>query len=456
MNQDITISKEGAGDVFELLQESSDESSIDVQREIKKPVRKIGNSTAKTGSGRGRLAPKPYQPPPPPPQHRPRPQAEPQLPDTMFEVFTNPDKTRVESDPEDEPVYHQHQEDHPPDEYMDEPDEYEQGPPMFQQDDSDMPSPGFQTVEDEKQDLLYKFYRMQSKGVPVSRKFNIHSDIRDMRNEYERIKRDSEVNASIRFSRRMLMACVTGIEFLNKRYDPFDIHLEGWSESVIENVTDYDNVFERLHDKYASKVAMAPEIELLLSLAGSAFMFHLTNSMFSNAMPNIRDIAQQNPEIIKNMMQSMQMAAASNKPAAAPTPDPPSETGATNGGGGSGIREMRPPAIDIHSLMSSTPFMPVGNKQFNEPTRTTDIVAPPAPSAIRQSNTARNVMSTFSPPPSIHMSDDDDESESAGHGGFRGNTRTISLNSETQISKGGTKRKRGKKISMNADNSITI
>jgi hypothetical protein len=344
---------------------------------------------------------------------------------------------------------------------MDEPDEYEQEPPMFQQDESDMPSPGFQTVEDEKQDLLYKFYRMQSKGVPVSRKFNIHSDIRDMRNEYERIKRDSEVNASIRFSRRMLMACVTGIEFLNKRYDPFDIQLDGWSESVIENVTDYDNVFERLHDKYASKVAMAPEIELLLSLAGSAFMFHLTNSMFSNAMPNIRDIAQQNPEIIKNMMQSMQMAAASNnKPA--PTPDPPSETGATNGGGGgggSGVREMRPPAIDIHSLMSSTPFMPVGNKQFNEPTRTTDIVAPPAPlpltPAIRQPP-ARNVMSTFSPPPSIQMSEDDDESESAGHGGFRGNTRTISLNSETQISKGGTKRKRGKKISMNADNSITI
>lgn len=456
MNQDIVINKEGAGDVFELLQESSDESSIDIQRETKKPVRKIGNNTARTGGGRGnvikRPAPKPVHPPPGPP-----PQAEPQLPDTMFEVFTNPDKTRVESDPEDEPMYHHqshHHEGNPPDEYMDDEDEG----PMFQQDESDIPSPGFQTVEDEKQDLLYKFYRMQSKGVPVSRKFNIHSDIRDMRNEYERIKRDSEVNASIRFSRRMLMACVTGIEFLNKRYDPFDIHLDGWSESVVENVTDYDNVFERLHDKYASKVAMAPEIELLLSLAGSAFMFHLTNSMFSNAMPNLRDIAQQNPEIIKNMMQSMQMAAATNKVA----PDPSSETeptNTTNNINTNGVREMRPPAIDIHSLMSSTPFMPVGNKQFNEPTRTTDIVAPaapaPPPPAIRQTP-ARNVISTFSPPPSIQMSDDEDESESAGHGGFRGNTRTISLNSETQISKGGTKRKRGKKISMNADNSITI
>ena len=450
MNQDIIINKEGAGDVFELLQESSDESSIDVQRETRKPIRKIGNNTTvvKTG-GRGRPAPKPYQPQPPPQRSQP----EPQLPDTMFEVFTNPDKTRVESDPEDEPMYHH--EGHPQDEYMDEPEEDDA--PMFTQDESDMPSPGFQTVEDEKQDLLYKFYRMQSKGVPISRKFNIHSDIRDMRNEYERIKRDSEVNASIRFSRRMLMACVTGIEFMNKRYDPFDIQLEGWSESVIENVTDYDNVFERLHDKYASKVAMAPEIELLLSLAGSAFMFHLTNSMFSNAMPNIRDIAQQNPEIIKNMMQSMQMAAASNnKPA--PAHDAPSETEPTNNNNGSGIREMKPPAIDIHSLMSSTPFMPVGNKQFNEPTRVTDIVAPapplPTPTPILR-QPARNVMSAFSPPPSIHMSEDDDESESVG-GAPRGNTRTISLNSETQISKGGTKRKRGKKITMNADNSITI
>jgi len=317
-------------------------------------------------------------------------------------------------------------------------------PPMFNAD--DIPSPGFQTIEDEKQDLLYKFYRMQSKGVPISRKFNIHSDILDMRNEYERIKRDSEVNASIRFSRRMLMACVTGIEFLNKRYDPFDIHLEGWSESVIENVTDYDNVFERLHDKYASKVAMAPELELMLSLAGSAFMFHLTNSMFSNSMPNLRDIAQQNPEIIKNMMQSMQMAAQSSKP---PPQQPESaETAQTEPRNeNNGVREMRPPAIDIHSLMSSTPFMPVGNKQFNEPTRTKDVVAPPPPPLINEN---MNV-SSFSPPPSIQMSDDESADFVPNN-----NTRTISMNSETQISRGGTKRKRGRKISMNADNSITI
>ena len=56
----------------------------------------------------------------------------------------------------------------------------------------------------------------------------------------------------------MLIALVTGIEFLNTKFDPFDIKLEGWSENVHENVNDYDDVFEELHEKYKSKAQMAP------------------------------------------------------------------------------------------------------------------------------------------------------------------------------------------------------
>ena len=202
----------------------------------------------------------------------------------MFEMFTNPDKKLDEQSVDEES-------------YAEEPEEHHE--PEMENDDmsveeEDSPSPGYNSIDEEKQDLLYKFYRLQTKGVPLPHKFNMHSSIHEMRREFERIKRDGEVNASIKFSRRMLMACVTGIEFMNKRYDPFDIKLEGWSESVMENVEDYDNVFERLHDKYKTKVQMAPEIELLLSLAGSAFMFHLTNSMF-NSLPNFKDIAKQNP-----------------------------------------------------------------------------------------------------------------------------------------------------------------
>ena len=78
-----------------------------------------------------------------------------------------------------------------------------------------------------------------------------------------------------------MMAFVAGTEFLNSRYDPFDLKLDGWSETVHENSDDYDDIFEELHEKYKDKEKVAPELRLMMSLAGSAFMYHMTNSFFS-------------------------------------------------------------------------------------------------------------------------------------------------------------------------------
>ena len=68
----------------------------------------------------------------------------------------------------------------------------------------------------------------------------------------------------------MLMAAVSGLEFLNSKFDPFDLKLDGWAEAVNENLEEYDDVFGELHDKYSSKAKMAPEIKLLFMLGGSA------------------------------------------------------------------------------------------------------------------------------------------------------------------------------------------
>ena len=92
---------------------------------------------------------------------------------------------------------------------------------------------------------------------------------------------------------------VTAIEFLNNRFDPFDVKLDGWSESVHEGINDYDDIFEELHEKYKSKSKMAPELRLLLTLGGSAFMFHLTNTMFKSSLPGMDDVMRQNPDLMK-------------------------------------------------------------------------------------------------------------------------------------------------------------
>tara|TARA_Y100000389_G_scaffold198012_1_gene233701 strand:- start:4163 stop:5668 length:1506 start_codon:yes stop_codon:yes gene_type:complete len=209
-------------------------------------------------------------------------------------------------------------------------------------------------IEEEKQELLYKFHRLEQKGLRSSRKFNMKSSLDDMKIEYNRLTRQIEVEGSIKFQRRVLMACVSGLEFMNKRYDPFDVKLDGWSESVMENMEDFDNCFERLHDKYKSKAEVAPEIELLLSLAGSAFMFHLTNTLFKAALPNMNDIAKQNPDLMNNIAQAMMSNMQQRAGMAAPTSSmtdgpPPSATAQPPPPPVNARREMRGPSSNIAS-----------------------------------------------------------------------------------------------------------
>ena len=213
------------------------------------------------------------------------------------------------------------------------------------------PSAGYSSIEDEKADLLNKITRLAKKGFHVNKSLNAYSDVSELRTEYKRITYSIDVDQSIKFSRRMLVACVTGLEFVNKRYNPLDVQLDGWSESVMENVEDYDNVFEELYVKYKNKMDVAPEVKLIMMLGGSAMMFHLTNSMFKAAIPNMGDVMKQNPDLMQNMMQAVQNSATrgGNAAPSGGAPPPPSD---------SGRREMQGPGMDISSLMGGIMMPP--------------------------------------------------------------------------------------------------
>jgi len=153
----------------------------------------------------------------------------------------------------------------------------------------------------EKREIIYQFERMESKGFKIPFKFNMNSDLEEMKSEYNRIVREKELDGSVRFQQKMLMALVSGAEYMNSRYDPFAAKLEGWSEQVNENINDYDDIFEELHDKYKSSgKKMAPELRLFMSLSGSAFMFHLTSRMFKEQpMPDVENVLKSDPELMK-------------------------------------------------------------------------------------------------------------------------------------------------------------
>jgi len=151
----------------------------------------------------------------------------------------------------------------------------------------------------EKFKYLQKLEDLEKKGVKLTKRYDMESNLLEMRGEYETIVAEKEKKNSVKFQGKMLMAAITGLEFLNNRFDPFDVKLDGWSEQINENIDDYDDIFAELHEKYQSKASMAPELKLLFQLGGSAMMIHMTNSMFKSAMPGMDDIMRQNPELMQ-------------------------------------------------------------------------------------------------------------------------------------------------------------
>ena len=268
-----------------------------------------------------------------------------------IDSFANPNKQMAPSAPPQEaPVDYGEYEDEPEPEMEYSMDEEEE-----------KPSPGFKTIDEEKADLVNKLGRLEKKGFTVNKRLNAYSPIDELRTEVKRITYSIDVDKSIKFSRRMLIACTTGLEFLNKKYNPFEIQLDGWSENVMENVDDYDEVFEELYVKYRTKMHVAPEIKLIMMLGGSAMMFHLTNSMFKSVMPNMNDVIKQNPGLVQNMMSAVQNTVSKSQQQQTP------ETGERH--------EMQGPGFDISSLMGNIMMPPT-------PPMNTTSIAPQEPPSV--------------------------------------------------------------------------
>ena len=157
----------------------------------------------------------------------------------------------------------------------------------------------------EKFKYLRKLEMLEKKGVELTKKYSMDSSLMEMMGEYEMIMGEKEKENSVKFQGNMLSALINGIEFLNNRFDPFDINLDGWGEQFNENVNDYDEIFGELHEKYKSTATMAPELKLVFQLAASGMMVHMTNTMFKSSMPNMDDVMRQNPDL----MQQFQSAA---------------------------------------------------------------------------------------------------------------------------------------------------
>lgn len=248
----------------------------------------------------------------------------------------------------------------------------------------------------EKFKLLRKLEELEQKGVQLTKRYSMDSSYQEMKGEYDTQMEERERQNSVKFQGKMLLACITGLEFLNNKFDPFDLKLDGWSEQVNENLNEYDEIFGELHEKYKSKAKMSPELKLLFQLGGSAIMLHMTNTMFKSALPGMDDIMRQNPELMQQFTQAAVSSMSNNMGGGGSGAGAPNGRGSgfgnfmndiIGGGGGGFGRNNEPPPYAQHR----PPPPPIATK---------GPVAPPPP--VRPGATA--MPSPMSMPPSEQKS----------------------------------------------------
>lgn len=242
----------------------------------------------------------------------------------------------------------------------------------------------------EKYDMLRKFERLQKLGVPIRKRFTMDSPLDEMRMELDFIKKEREMDASIKQFSQWFVTGMSALEWSSKNVNAvrmFGLQLDGLSESAQMNVGDLEEDFEELYELYGDSMKVHPLVKIPMRIAVMVYMVHLTNQMAQKApIPNIQDILRQNPEIGRQlagaaMAQQTRQFAQSAPPIPMPPPPAPAQS-ASN------------PLSGLMNFMSGT---------VNVPT-----VPPPAPIPVPTKtpeikSAMKKTVSTPAPPPRREM-----------------------------------------------------
>ena len=127
----------------------------------------------------------------------------------------------------------------------------------------------------EKQDLIFKLQRMKRRGVPISKHFTTDDSLRDIKEEFLLLKREKDLQGSIKFQSDMTVYLVRAVEYINEEFlSSFDVDLEGWGDSFEDNIGEYEDIFEELHEQHGHLFRTNPVFRLVGGIVLSGIVYH--------------------------------------------------------------------------------------------------------------------------------------------------------------------------------------
>jgi hypothetical protein len=158
-----------------------------------------------------------------------------------------------------------------------------------------------------KIEIYSKLSALQARGIKLTKSYSLHSSYEEMCIEYESQKNIKNKQNATSIAKKVLVAAIGGLEFLNKEYDPFGLDIEGMTDQLQMDLDDddssYEEVLGELYDKYKGRGRkMEPELKLLLMLGGSAASIHLSKKMKTAGLDQV---IENNPEILAQLRKRM-------------------------------------------------------------------------------------------------------------------------------------------------------
>ena len=153
-----------------------------------------------------------------------------------------------------------------------------------------------------KLDMLRKLGELaQQYGVKLSQNYNMNSDYKAMKYEFELHKSIRDKHNGVKWLSNMMLNICWGVQLANENFNPFEFHLKGWSEQMSEDIDEYYDVLGELYEKYfKSGKPIPPELKLVLMIGGSAVKFHIAHTALGK-IPSLNEALLQNPALAQKL-----------------------------------------------------------------------------------------------------------------------------------------------------------
>lgn len=154
-------------------------------------------------------------------------------------------------------------------------------------------------IKNLKIQLLSKLQKLEQKGLATWKQFSASDNYDDILNEYERLNDIVSREKWTNNAKGIITIGSSSIELITRSYNPFELKLEGWSESLREALDDEDEIFSELYDKYKGTFDYGPEANLMMVIVKSGVMYHYSKSYIDSIKGDdkMKKLIENDPEL---------------------------------------------------------------------------------------------------------------------------------------------------------------